>query len=93
VREWVRGRATGSTLLTINLESIRDIPVELPYIAELDTVNEEHRKITSVMSTVAGLRRDIYASLQRIHEQEYLLVLTPEEAAELGMDDLMDDDP
>jgi hypothetical protein len=72
VREWVRGKATGSTVLTINLESIRDIPVELPGDAELDALTEEHRKITSAMSTVAGLRREIYDSLQKIHKAPFL---------------------
>lgn len=59
-------------LLTINLDSIRDIPIELPGRKELDSVNEEHRKITSVMTKVAELRLELRASLRRIDDIGWL---------------------
>ena len=87
VRAWVCGKATGSTVLTINLESIRDIPVALPGTAELDAINSEHRKITAAMSAVFDLRQEIFASLENVSALE----LTQEEAEKLGLADFMSD--
>lgn len=66
VREWIRARATGSTLLTVNLESIRDLPLEAPAQSEVEEVNAEHRNIAAAMGSIAELRREMRASLWRI---------------------------
>ena len=68
IREWIRGKATGTTLLTINLESIRDIPIEAPDASEVDAVNEQHRRISEAMSGIADLRQEVRAALWRIRE-------------------------
>jgi hypothetical protein len=85
VREWVCSKAAGSTLLTINLESIRDIPVVLPDKAQLDAINKEHQKIASAMAAVTTLRREIDNSLDKVLE------MTDEDARELGLIDDMSD--
>lgn len=68
VREWIQGRASGSTLLTVNLESIRDIPVEAPAGAEVDAVNEQHRKIAGAMAGIMALRQEVRVARWQIHE-------------------------
>lgn len=70
VREQIRSKASGRNLLTINLESIRELPISLPSQAEIDEINAEHRIIAERMSAMAGLRRDIRASLWRIRHCE-----------------------
>lgn len=55
---FIRSRASGSSLLTVNLESIRDIPVDFPYQWEINDINEEHRKISETMLKVARLHEE-----------------------------------
>jgi len=68
VREWVRGRASGKAFLTINLESIRDMPIELPGQGEIDAVNKEHLKIATAMAAITERYRDIDEAKRSIHE-------------------------
>lgn len=65
---FIRSRASGSSLLTVNLESIRDIPVEFPYQWEINDINEEHRKISETMLKVARLHEECRDALGRIRQ-------------------------
>lgn len=68
VLAFIRSRASGASLLTVNLESIRDIPVAFPGRQEIDDINLQHRKISENMLKVAQLHRESRQSLARIHE-------------------------
>lgn len=68
VVDFIRSRASGSNLLTVNLESIRDIPVAFPYRWEIDEINQEHRKISENMVRVAQLRRESRDAQLRIYD-------------------------
>lgn len=68
VVNFIRSRASGSNLLTVNLESIRDIPVAFPYRWEIDEINQEHRKISENMVRVAQLRRESQEAQLRIYD-------------------------
>ncbi|MBD5557061.1 MAG: hypothetical protein HDQ92_00395 [Desulfovibrio sp.] len=68
VVDFIRSRASGSNLLTVNLESIRDIPVAFPYRWEIDEINEEHRKISENMVRVTQLRRESQDAQMRIYD-------------------------
>ncbi|MBD5646064.1 MAG: hypothetical protein HDQ89_00025 [Desulfovibrio sp.] len=68
VVDFIRSRASGSNLLTVNMESIRDIPVAFPYPWERDEINQEHRKISENMVRVAQLRRESRDAQLRIYD-------------------------
>ncbi|MCH5277978.1 MAG: restriction endonuclease subunit S [Desulfovibrionaceae bacterium] len=69
VVRFIRSKAIGSSLLTVNLESIRDIPMELPGREELEFITQEHRKISENMARVAQLHRELHGSVMRIWEE------------------------
>ena len=68
VADFIRSRAGGASLLTVSLESIRDIPVAFPDQWGIGEINQEHRKISENMVRVAQLRRDSQDALMRIHD-------------------------
>ena len=55
---FIRPRASGSILLTVNLEAIRDIPVAFSYRRVTDETNQEYRKISESTVRVTQLRRE-----------------------------------
>lgn len=76
IREWIQGRASGSTLLTVNLESIRDIPIEDISTTEVKEINKEHLTVIEAMAVIAQQRRIVRASLRHIwdigHTSEHI---------------------
>lgn len=68
IARFIRSRASGANLLTVNLESIRDIPVVIPDREEIEAINLEHRKISENMALVARLRRESAGSLWKIRD-------------------------
>lgn len=74
IRKWIQGRASGATLLTINMESIRDIPVVSPSADEVSSINEEHRAIASAMAKISEQHSIIDAARWRIREREDLQI-------------------
>jgi len=70
VRDWVRARASGNTLLTINLESIRDMPIELSGLQNIGAlINEDHQTLVKKMSVITGLRGEMDQARRRIKDR------------------------
>lgn len=68
MEDFTRPRASGSNLLTVNLESMQDIPVAFPYRWEIDEINQEHRNIPENMVRVAQPRRESRDAQVRIYD-------------------------
>lgn len=66
VRQFLQARANGSQLMTVNLETIRDIPLELPSQEEVDLINEAHRKVMANVESIRNSWTQAAESLESI---------------------------
>lgn len=68
IRRFLQATANGRQLMTVNLESIRDIPLELPSREEVERINEAHRKIMANMETIRKSWAQAGESLELIRQ-------------------------
>lgn len=66
IRQFLQTRANGKQLMTVNLEDIRDIPMEIPPPEEVGRINEEHGKIMRNMENIRRLWAEAGDSLEKI---------------------------
>lgn len=65
VAAFARSHASGTNLLTVNLETIRDIPIQLPEAREVAAINHEHAKIVDAMLKISTLwKKAVSAKVQ-----------------------------